>query len=308
MEPGAAAAMSSEHPEGEDADAQTNRPAPITVAVLAHQEERRIALCLESLPLGDPKVAIHVIVNGSTDRTATIGRGVANLFPNVTVHEWAEGGKARSWNRFNFDYLAGFGRTHVFVDGDAVVAPGSIAALDSALSANPHANAVSGFPLNGRGAAAYGDSIEATRGLFGDLYALRGEFLARMKAHGIRLPVDLIGDDGLIGALAKTDLKNEEHWDDERVLPVRGAGFYCEPVSALAPTTLAMQYKRMVNYSVRHLQNRLVSSIMRGEGPGALPDHMASIYAANRDSLRPRKGFPDAWFDRRALRRMMAKG
>tara|TARA_B100000929_G_scaffold185692_1_gene147048 strand:+ start:55 stop:957 length:903 start_codon:yes stop_codon:yes gene_type:complete len=299
--------MSGSQSCADDSQGPVSDLSPIIVTVLAHREERRIALCLESLPLGDPQVAVHLVVNGSKDRTAEIGRGVARLFPNLTVHDWPEGGKARSWNRLNFDTLARFGRTHVFVDGDAVVAPGSIAALDDALAANPHANAVSGFPLNGRGAATYGDSIEATRGLFGDLYALRGDFLARMKADGIRLPVDLIGDDGLIGALAKTDLKNEDHWDDERVLPVRGAGFYCEPVSALAPATLAMQYKRMVNYSVRHLQNRLVSSIMRGEGPGALPERMESLYAANRDTLRPRKSFPDAWFDRRALRRMMAK-
>jgi len=56
---------------------------------------------------------------------------------------------------------------------------------------------------------------------------------------------------------------------------------------------------------VRHLQNRLVSQIMRGEGPDALPDRMASLYAAHRESLRPRSGLPDAWFDRRALARMM---
>ena len=42
----------------------------IVIAVLAHNEERRIGACLASLPLGDPAVAVHVVVNGSTDRTA----------------------------------------------------------------------------------------------------------------------------------------------------------------------------------------------------------------------------------------------
>ncbi len=281
------------------------RVAPVVITVLAHQEERRIALCLESLPLADPDVAVHLVVNGSRDRTAELGRGVAKLFPRLQVHELEQGGKSRSWNRFNFDMLPAFGRTHVFVDGDAVVAPGSVAALDAALSGNPRANAASGFPMNGRGAAHYAESIERTRGLFGDLYALRGDFLARMKAKAIRLPVDLIGDDGLVGALAKTDLDNEDHWDDERVLPVRDAGFYCEPVSLWQPGSFAMQYKRMINYSVRHLQNRLVSQIMRGEGPGGLPERMSALYAANRESLTPRAGLLDAWFDQRALRRML---
>ncbi len=279
--------------------------APIVVTVLAHQEERRIALCLESLPLTDPRIAVHLVVNGSRDRTAEIGRGVAALFPNLQVHELKLGGKSRSWNRFNFDMLPGFGRTHVFVDGDAVVAPGSVAALDAALSGNSHANAASGFPLNGRGAAHYAESIARERGLFGDLYALRGDFLARMKTAGIRLPVDLIGDDGLVGALAKTNLQDEDHWDDERVMPVRGAGFYCDPVSLWHPATMPMQYRRMINYSVRHLQNRLVSRIMRREGPSGLPERLSSLYAANRDALTPRVSLPEAWFDRRAMNRMI---
>lgn len=284
------------------------RVAPIVVTVLAHQEERRIAQCLESLPLADPDVAVHLVVNGSSDRTAEIGHGVARMFPGLQVHELEQGGKSRSWNRFNFDMLPRFGRTHVFVDGDAVIAPGSIAALDRALAERPHANAASGFPLNGRGAAQYAESIERQRGLFGDLYALRGDFLARMKAQAIRLPVDLVGDDGLVGALAKTDLRHEDHWDDERVVPVRGAGFYCEPVRLRDPGSFAMHYKRLVNYSVRHLQNRLVSQIMRGPGPPGLPQRMSALYAANRESLVPRAGLPDAWFDRRAIRRMMREG
>ena len=297
--------MESAPPDPVDTADPPIRIAPIVVTVLAHQEERRIALCLESLPLADPQVAVHLVVNGSDDKTAEIGRGVARLFPRLTVHELDQGGKSRSWNAFNFDMLPGFGRTHVFVDGDAVVAPGSIAALDAALTGNPHANAASGFPLNGRGAARYAESIAREHGLFGDLYALRGTFLARMKKRAIRLPSDLIGDDGLIGAMAKTDLESEDHWDDERVLPVREAGFYCEPVSLWEPGTMRMQYQRMVNYSVRHLQNRLISRIMRGEGPAGLPERMAALYAANREMLKPRSRLPEAWFDRRAIARMM---
>ena len=59
-----------------------DRPKSI-VAVLAHNEERRIARCLASLPLGDPSIDVHVGVNGSRDRTAQIARG----FDWVTVHE-----------------------------------------------------------------------------------------------------------------------------------------------------------------------------------------------------------------------------
>jgi glycosyltransferase involved in cell wall biosynthesis len=281
-----------------------NGLAPVCVAVLAHQEERRIAACLHSLPLGSDDVVIHVIVNGSTDRTAAIAGQFAARHANVAVHDWPQGGKARSWNRLIFETLSEFHRVHVFVDGDAEVAPGSIAALAAALAANQGANAASALPLNGRKSAHYQAEMRRDHGLFGDLYALRSDFLVRMKAEGIRLPDDLIGDDGLIAALAKTDLGNESQWDDERVVVCEDAGFLCEPINPLRWRSLRLQYRRMFNYSTRHLQNRMISKIMRGEGAKMLPRQMRELYAAELPTLRPRASLPEYWFDRVALRRM----
>lgn len=277
--------------------------APIAVTVLAHNEEQRIGTCLDSLPLGDPGVAVHVVVNGSTDRTAQIAR--ARAAPNVYVHVYEEGGKARSWDRFVRE-LPAFSRVHVFVDGDARVAPGSIAALAATLAAHPEANAASGLPLNGRGAAIYRESIVAERGLFGDLYALRGSFLERMRARGIRLPADLVGDDGLIAALAHTDLGPNAAWQCARVVPCAGAGFYCAPVRLADPATWRMQYRRMIAYSVRHFQNRIIIGMMEGPGPEALPERLASLYAEWLPRFKPRRDPRLWWFDRLALARMRA--
>jgi glycosyltransferase involved in cell wall biosynthesis len=275
-------------------------PPAVCIAVLAHNEERRIGACLASLP-GHLDAAVHVIVNGSSDRTAQIAREAAAGRPGMVVHEHAEGGKARSWNRFLFETLAAFSPVHVFVDGDAVVAPGSIAALAQALAAHPEANAASGMPLNGRNAAAYRAALLAEHGLFGDLYALRGSFLARMKGRGLRLPLDLVGDDSLVGALAKTDLGPESAWDDQRVVPCEGAGFLCEP-PALTPAGLRQQYRRLVSYSVRHFQNRIVSQVMRTGGPDALPRRLAELYPEWLPRFAPRA--ERWWFDRVALARM----
>jgi glycosyltransferase involved in cell wall biosynthesis len=272
----------------------------IVVAVLAHNEERRIGACLASLPLGDPAVAVHVVVNGSRDRTAQIARG----FAGVTVHDWAEGGKARSWNRFVLDTPGIDGDLFAFVDGDAQVAPGSLAALANAL-ADPKVNAASALPLNGRGAERYRAEMIASHGLFGDLYALSGRFVAKLRRSGIRLPADLVGDDSLIGALAKTDLARESDWREERVRVVPDAGFLCEP-TRLSPASLRTQYLRMVNYSVRHFQNRIVSDIMRGPGPAGLPGRMAKLYPLWLARFAPRPHPSCWWFDRRALARMRA--
>lgn len=281
--------------------------APTCITVLAHQEEARITTCMNSLPLGDESIAIHIIVNGSTDRTATIARDFAVHHANVTVHEFVEGGKSRSWNRFIFDTLAAFHPVHVFVDGDAEVAAGSIAALASTLASNRRANAASALPLNGRKVEHYRQAMRREHGLFGDLYALRGDFLARMKAMHIRLPDDLVGDDGLLAAMAKTDLENEDNWDDSRVAVCDGAGFLCEPVRLADPQSWQLQYRRMINYSVRHLQNRMISKIMRSIGPKGLPQQMAELYPTELADCAPRASVPEIWFDRLALRRMAAR-
>lgn len=272
----------------------------VAVIVLAHNEERRIAACLGSLPLEDEAIAVHVVVNGSSDRTAEIARG----FAGISVHDWPEGGKSRSWNRIVLDTQGVDADAYVFVDGDAEVLPGSIDALVGAL-AETGANAASGLPANGRRAGAYRESIMREHGLFGDLYALSGDFVSRARARGIRLPEDLIGDDGLICALAKTDLEDESHWDDRRVEPCAGAGFLCEPITA-SISSLALQARRMRNYSVRHFQNRIVSRIMRSEGPQALPEYLATLYAEHLPTFRPRLDPRYYWFDRQALTSMRA--
>ncbi|KPL69520.1 family 2 glycosyl transferase [Erythrobacter sp. SG61-1L] len=273
---------------------------PIIVAVMAHNEERRIARCLASLPLGDPGIGVHVVVNGSSDGTAQIARGLAG----VTVHEYQQGGKSRSWNRFVFDTPGIAARCYVFVDGDAEVLPGSVEALAATLKENPAANAAAGMPRNGRNAEAYRQQMLADHGLFGDLYALSGSFVERMRASDIRLPEDLVGDDGLLCAMAKTDLANEDDWRNERVVPCVDAGFLCEEASLLRPGTLVVQYRRMINYSLRHFQNRIISAIMRKEGPAGLPRRLAALYSGWLPRLAPRRDPVWWWFDRKALARM----
>ena len=273
----------------------------VLVTVLAHNEEARIAGCLDSLPLDDPDVQIWVVVNGSTDGTADVVRGYAGR--GVRLLEYAEGGKSRSWNRFALDE-APLAETYVFVDGDAELVPGSIAALEAALQ-NSQANAAAAVPMNGRNAEHYRRAMVKERGLFGDCYALSGDFVQRIRASGIRLPNDLVGDDGLIGALAHTDLGPESAWQHELVEVCLDAGFYCEP-NRITLRGLKSQSKRMVSYAVRRFQNRIITRIMQSEGPAGLPDNLAEVYPAALPDFRPRLNPQWYWFDRKALARMRA--
>lgn len=276
----------------------------ITIAVLAHNEADRIQKCLTSLPLGRPGIAIHVIVNGSTDETANLARQTAENYDNVIVYDWREGGKSRSWNRWVFDELNEFSPTHIFVDGDAEIEPGSVTAMDQALQIFPNVNAVSAMPVNGRSVEYYRNLMQREHGLFGDLYALSGDFLARMKSRQIRLPTDLVGDDGLLAAMAKTSLANEGFWMDERVYICERAGFRCAPFHILDFSSWLMQYRRMINYSKRNFQNRIIKDIMCSTGPIGLPVRLAPRYGLYRDRFELRRGIT-GFFDRLAIGRMM---
>ncbi|WP_336963432.1 glycosyltransferase family 2 protein [Sphingobium aquiterrae] len=274
----------------------------VAIAIFAHDEERRIAHCLGSLPLHRPDLRFHLLVNGSTDRTAIIARRFLEGMPNAQVHDLHPGGKSRTWNRFVHE-IAGPHDAYVFMDGDAEIAPGSIDALVSALAKNPAANGAAGMPLNGRHHRLYRETMKAEGGLFGDLYALSGAFVAQIRARGLSLPEDLIGDDGLVCAWAMTNLGTDADWDKDRVIPCEDAGFLCEPVGLANPVTWRVQYRRMINYSVRYFQNRIVSAIMARQGPAGLPARLSDLYADSLPRLKPRPGIT-GWFDRKALARM----
>ena len=275
----------------------------VAVAIFAHQEERRIGACLASLPLDRPDTLFHVLVNGTTDATVARATAAAGGRTNVIVHDIKAGGKSRTWNHMVHDLLSGSEDAVIFMDGDAQIVAGSIDALVADLAANPKANASAGMPMNGRMAEFYRRNLKIEGGLFGDLYALSGPFVAAIRARGLRLPDDLIGDDGLVAAWAHTNLASDADWQHGRVLACDAAGFLCEQVSLARPSTWTMQYKRLINYSVRFFQNRIVSDIMTREGPDGLPPRLASLYPEWLPRFRPRPGLT-GWFDRRALARM----
>ena len=274
----------------------------IAVGIFAHQEERRIGTCLASLPLDRADTVYHVLVNGSTDATATRARNITAGRANVRVHDIAQGGKSRTWNYLIHDLLDGTDEAVILLDGDAQIAPGSIDALVAAVG-REGINAAAGMPLNGRMAAHYRHLLSTDGGLFGDLYALSGHFVNRIRARALRLPDDLIGDDGLVAAWAHTNLQTDAAWQRERVAPCEEAGFLCEPVRFTSPASWRMQYRRMTNYSLRFFQNRIVSDIMGREGPSGLPRELRSLYATWLPRLAPRSG-PTGFFDRKALARM----
>ena len=182
--------------------------------------------------------------------------------------------------------------------------PGALEAMVATLEANHGANGVNAMPVTGRKQADYRAKMLDDHGLFGALYGLSSDFVARLKASPIRLPLDLIGDDGLIAALAKTGLGPESNWDKTRIANCETAQFCFEQADWRVPTTWQLQFRRMINYSIRRYQNLIISTIMRGPGPAALPATMRQTYAANTHlfNIRPKYAVFD-WLARQRMKR-----
>lgn len=275
----------------------------VKIIIFAHNEEKYIGQSIESvlsqLPIKDYNTDVYVLVNGTIDNTVSI----AKQYP-VYVHEYSEKGKARTWNRFVFgDENKNLADYYIFMDGDAYLKDNSIQALINSLENNPDSYVAAALPLNGRNMKYYQDIILEHHEIFGDCYALSKEFIQTLRYQDIKLPNDIIGDDCLIENIAKVDFKTLDYYQNNRVTICKEAGFYCHPVVMFQPSTWIMQYKRMINYSIRYFQNKIITEILKQHGANAIPKKISTVYPQFLNHFKPRKGIYH-WFDNCALKKM----
>ena len=253
--------------------------------VLAHNEERHIEACLDSIFAADPasRFEVYVMANGCTDATEDIVRRYAKKRPEVHLVSIELGDKCNAWNVFIHHTVPTRcpGReVYFFMDGDARAVPGSFSAMALALTEDQYPHAASAPPASGRNAARDRAELLAVRGLVANLYALRGAFVKRLQRMGVRIPLRLEGDDGLIGALIKWDLAPErQEFDHRRIVPCAKAGFEFEPVSLLRPVNWRSYWRRAVRYGRRRYEFQLLGPLLKANGIAALPSDITSLYA-----------------------------
>jgi glycosyltransferase involved in cell wall biosynthesis len=279
--------------------------------VLAHNEERHIAACLDSIFDAEPGRAFDVFVmaNGCTDRTEEIVREYGNHRPGVHLVSIALGDKCNAWNVFVHETVPARcpGRdVYFFMDGDARVVPGSFSAMARALATEPRAHAASAVPMSGRSGAHDRRELVEKRGLVANLYSLRGGFVERLRAQNVRIPLKLEGDDGLIGALIKWDLDPKNNgFDDSRIVPCPDAGFVFEAMSPWRLSDGRVYWKRAVRYGLRHFEFQLLGRSLKARGLAGLPREITELYKDS-DALSLRWNgvwtLPN-WFALRAMRR-----
>lgn len=286
--------------------------APWPVMVLAHNEERHIAVCLDSIFDADPGKAFEVFVmaNGCTDRTEEIVLQYGQRRPGVHLVSIALGDKCNAWNVFIHETVparAPGREVYFFMDGDARAVPGSFSAMARALANDPRAHAASAVPMSGRSGEADRREILEKRGLVANLYSLRGSLVDRLRERGVRIPLKLEGDDGLIGALIKWDLDPQHNrFDDGRIVPCPDAGFVFESMTPSRFADWRGYWKRAVRYGRRRFEFQLLGQSLKAQGLAGLPRDITELYK-DADSLSVRWNglytLPD-WFALRAMRRL----
>jgi glycosyltransferase involved in cell wall biosynthesis len=280
---------------------ETERPWP--VAVFAHNEERNILACLESLKeASSHPLACYVLANACTDHTEALVAEHARSHPNVHLVSIQLGDKANAWNVFVHELAPAHAPFYFFIDGDVRASPAAIDLLVAGLEQTPHANAASALPRSGRNVERFRHDMLTEKGVAGNLYALRGSFVERIRDRGVRMPVGIIGEDALVGAMVKWDLRGDTRWDNERVKVVAQAGFEFEPMSYRHPWAWKKYLRRRVRYSIRGFQNRMLGRIIQPEGFEALPRHVKTLYRRYPEVLRLRWRGLDTLFDWLALR------
>ncbi len=283
------------------------------VMVLAHNEEKHIVACLDSLFDGEPRQPLEVFVmaNGCTDRTEELTRAYAERRPEVHLVPIALGDKCNAWNVFIHDIVPSRcpdRSVYFFMDGDARSMPGSLAVMAAALHAEPHAHAASAPPASGRNVAHDRRELLEERGLVANLYALRGSFVPRLVADGVRLPLKLEGDDGLIGALVKWDLDPKGNaFDHKRIVPCANAGFEFESVSPFSLSGVRGYWKRAVRYGRRRYEFEILGHELKQKGLAGLPVDITQTYH-RADQLGLRRNGLHTLFNWVALRQMRRLG
>ena len=273
------------------------------IAIFAHNESQKILACLASVKraISDDDRCV-VLNNGSSDDTGDLVRAFMLDNPFCSLQEIHVGDKSNAWNVFIHE-LDAQATHYYFLDGDCELLPDSLSMLEQALTDHPEAHVAAALPAEGIGVADK-ELLLREGGLCGNLYALSGTFVTQLRACNVRLPIGLIGDDSLIGALAYWDLNPTQSWDMRRIYICEPARFYYEALSLLSWHDLRLYYRRKIRYSLRHFQNKLIKYPLKSEGVQGLPQHIDQLYAEYPAELRLRFRGIDTWFDWLALRQI----
>ena len=261
-------------------------PRPVwAMAVFAHNEARRIEAALRAIAgaAGGHAVDVFVLANGCTDGTADRVRACAGLLPHLTLVEVDLGDKVNAWNVYvqelhTPERMAEI-ETHYFTDGDVTLEAEALPRLADALREVPTAMAAGGMPATGRDRDAWRERMVRYSSLAGNLYALRGAFVRKLRDRRLRMPVGLFGEDRFVSWLVDTRLGDPPDSDDEiQCVFHRTAEFSFRSLSPKRPGDYRIYFRRKWRYARRALQHEMLMPILFRKGLEAMPAHVSELY------------------------------
>lgn len=258
------------------------REPTLKVMVLAHNEAKQIESCLNSIRPAAPgrEVIAYVMANGCTDNTEEVVKNYAAKNDGVVLVAIEMPDKCNAWNVFIHETLAPAAEDDIyfFMDGDARASPGAFTAMAAMLAKDPVAMAVGAVPGSGRSMTSDRRQMLEERHLVANLYALRGSFVRRLQELGVRLPMGLEGDDGLIGALVKWNLNPQGDWIDQRIAVCDDAQFTFESLSWTRLGDWRTYFKRTMRYARRPYEFELIGNLLKAHGIKGMPPSIKDAY------------------------------
>ena len=278
------------------------------IAIFARNEEARIGDCLTAIARASAGVrtCVILIINGSSDKTTETALGLLpSLGLQASVYTVGIACKSHAMNLFIHD-LRPKAKIYFFVDATTFVEPNALHALTDALNRRADIMAVSGLPINGRGAARMRLEAVQTSKLFGQMFALRHRDLDELTKRERRLPIGLYRCEGLFVGFICWETEGIAH---ERAMPriatIPEAEWRIWPISWFRWKDVKAGFNRLVRQGRGRLENQSWNPILWTQGFGALPRFADDMILEWLKTSRPQKErFPDWFFTWLALRRV----
>lgn len=251
-----------------------------SIAVFARNERPTLVSCLEHVAraAGTHDAHVTVVLNGSTDGSA---QALIEAAPRIrvpfSVYDIPYPDKSNAINQVIHRLWGGMD-TGFMVDAYAMITPGAFAALSAALAGQPEARAAAAVPSVGRSAAAMAAEMMVHPGLHGSLFALRGDFVARMRETGFRIPAGLYRGDGLLGSAVMHDLDAlGTPWTNAFMAVAPDATWSFRPLSVWNHADRKRHWNRLLRQGRGELEDMAIKRIIYQGNYAALPEQASDL-------------------------------
>lgn len=204
-------------------------------------------------------LTLDVLVNGN----ATLAKEMRGRFASAdwwqsgtVIRLWSmpEPDKASAWNHY-LHALVPEGDLAFFMDGYVTVEPDALALMADAFRERPAALAATSMPSTGRSAPGLRRRFLAEGGLHGNLYALSGHTISRLRDSAFRLPSGIYRNDSALGAALAFNLDpGTNNWNWDRIAVVPDAEYHTPTGDPTRLSDIKVQLRRRLRQAQGHLE------------------------------------------------------